>query len=175
MKRGVIVFLAESIMTQAVDDQNGIAADKEKIAQSDSTSKSIISNTEKYVPAENLELGSHPRDATEHEIATLTHVTDRIPIAAWIVILAGAAERATYFGVIAPWRRWTSSFCQSTLWPPRLTSSRELYAKPTWSSNTWSSWARPVHGDQHLQCLLPLLFPHPDGFRLAVGHLYRKV
>ncbi|KAL8980140.1 MAG: hypothetical protein Q9205_004699, partial [Flavoplaca limonia] len=93
-------------MTQPVDAQNGIVADKENIPQSDSTPNSTVPNTEKSVPAQNLELGSHPRDATEDEVATLPHVTDRIPIAAWIVILAGAAERATYFGVIAPWQNY---------------------------------------------------------------------
>ena len=177
MEKGVIDIPEESRMTQPVDAPNGVVADKENITQSDSTSNSIVPNTEKSVPAQNLELGSCPRDATEDEVATLPHVTDRIPIAAWIVILAGAAERATYFGVIAPWRAWTSSsawqFAASQ--PRSLTLSRELHAKPTRISNTWSSWARPVNGDQHLQCLLPLLFPHPDGFRLAVGYLYRKV
>lgn len=48
---------------------------------------------------------SYPRDATEEEIKILPHVVDRIPFAAWAVILAGAAERFTYFGVIAPWRK----------------------------------------------------------------------
>lgn len=109
VEKGVIDIPKESRMTQPVAAQNGILADKGNITQSDSTSKSIVPNTEKSVPAQNLKLGSHPRDATEDEVATLPHVTDRIPIAAWIVILAGAAERATYFGVIAPWRAWTSS------------------------------------------------------------------
>ncbi|KAL8836194.1 MAG: hypothetical protein Q9176_006455 [Flavoplaca citrina] len=104
LEKGVIDIPEESRMTQPVDAQNGIVADKENIPQSDSTPNSTVPNTEKSVPAQNLELGSHPRDATEDEVATLPHVTDRIPIAAWIVILAGAAERATYFGVIAPWR-----------------------------------------------------------------------
>jgi hypothetical protein len=44
------------------------------------------------------------RDATDDEIEKYPHITDKIPLSAWIVILAGAAERATYFGIIAPWR-----------------------------------------------------------------------
>ncbi|KAI1908922.1 peptide transporter ptr2 [Ophidiomyces ophidiicola] len=49
---------------------------------------------------------SLPRDATEEEIKTLPHVIDRIPFAAWAVIFAGAAERFTYYGVIAPWQNY---------------------------------------------------------------------
>ncbi|KAK0666769.1 putative peptide transporter [Cercophora samala] len=47
-----------------------------------------------------------PRDATEDEIATLPKVTDKIPFAAWAVIVAGAGERFTYFGLIAPWQNY---------------------------------------------------------------------
>lgn len=46
------------------------------------------------------------RDATDEEIDSLPHVMDSTPTAAWIVVLAGAAERFTYFGIIAPWRRF---------------------------------------------------------------------
>ena len=44
------------------------------------------------------------RDATDEEIESLVHVSDKVPFAAWAVIFAGAAERFTYFGQIAPWR-----------------------------------------------------------------------
>lgn len=44
------------------------------------------------------------REATQEEIDTLPHVADRVPFAAWAVVVAGAAERATYFGIISPWR-----------------------------------------------------------------------
>jgi hypothetical protein len=54
-----------------------------------------------------------PRDATEEEIETFQHVVDRVPWAAWIVIFAGAAERFTYFGVLAPWRGFNS--CLSSI------------------------------------------------------------
>ncbi|KAK4174684.1 putative peptide transporter [Triangularia setosa] len=47
-----------------------------------------------------------PRDATEDEIASLPTVTDKIPFAAWAVIVAGAGERFTYFGLIAPWQNY---------------------------------------------------------------------
>jgi hypothetical protein len=50
------------------------------------------------------ETSFQPRDATDEEIAILPHIADRLPFAAWIVIFAGAAERFTYYAVIAPWR-----------------------------------------------------------------------
>ncbi|KAF2185753.1 hypothetical protein K469DRAFT_738776 [Zopfia rhizophila CBS 207.26] len=49
---------------------------------------------------------SFPRPATEEEIATLPHVIDCIPFAAWAAIFAGAFERFTYFGLIAPWQNY---------------------------------------------------------------------
>lgn len=48
------------------------------------------------------------REATQAEIDSLPHVADKVPFAAWAVILAGAAERFTYFGIISPWRGMTS-------------------------------------------------------------------
>lgn len=77
------------------------------IAQTSSVSKSNASDAEKIVPPVATEDNNQPRDATEEEIKTLRHVSDGIPVSAWIVILAGAAERATYFGIIAPWRTST--------------------------------------------------------------------
>ncbi|KAK2751173.1 peptide transporter ptr2 [Myotisia sp. PD_48] len=50
-----------------------------------------------------------PRDATEEEIETLPRVADRVPLAAWIVIFAGSAERFTYYGVIAPWQNYVQN------------------------------------------------------------------
>ncbi|KAK4448499.1 POT family-domain-containing protein [Podospora aff. communis PSN243] len=44
------------------------------------------------------------REATQAEIDSLPHVADKVPFAAWAVILAGAAERFTYFGIISPWQ-----------------------------------------------------------------------
>ncbi|PSN66240.1 MFS general substrate transporter [Corynespora cassiicola Philippines] len=51
-------------------------------------------------------LSSLPRPATEDEISNLPHVVDHIPFSAWAVILAGAFERFTYFGLIAPWQNY---------------------------------------------------------------------
>lgn len=56
-----------------------------------------------------------PRPATDEEIKDLPHVTDRVPRAAWIVIFAGALERAGYFGIIAPWQNYLQN--------PRATGS----------------------------------------------------
>jgi hypothetical protein len=50
------------------------------------------------------------RDATQAEVDSLPHVADKVPFAAWAVILAGAAERFTYFGIISPWRTPSSIF-----------------------------------------------------------------
>ncbi|KEZ41454.1 hypothetical protein SAPIO_CDS7590 [Scedosporium apiospermum] len=50
------------------------------------------------------------RDATQEEIDSLPHVADKLPFAAWAVILAGAFERFTYFGLIAPWHIWLGRF-----------------------------------------------------------------
>lgn len=47
-----------------------------------------------------------PRDATNEESLLYPHITDKVPLSAWIVILAGAAERACYFGIIAPWQNY---------------------------------------------------------------------
>ncbi|KAK3332275.1 POT family-domain-containing protein [Cercophora scortea] len=49
---------------------------------------------------------SEPRDATAEEMARFPHVADRLPFAVWAVIVAGAAERFTYFGLIAPWQNY---------------------------------------------------------------------
>ncbi|KAL8996292.1 MAG: hypothetical protein Q9169_004178 [Polycauliona sp. 2 TL-2023] len=96
------------IGSEAMDAQpkESPVASKENITRSESIPNSIALNPEKSVPVPTLDHGTYPRDATEDEIATLRHVTDRIPLAAWIVTLAGAAERATYFGVIAPWQNY---------------------------------------------------------------------
>jgi POT family proton-dependent oligopeptide transporter len=54
-------------------------------------------------PNENVEF--QRRDATEEEIRSLRHIVDDIPSTVWIVALAGAAERFTYYAVTAPWRK----------------------------------------------------------------------
>lgn len=46
------------------------------------------------------------RRPTSEEISSLPHVVDKIPFAAWAVIFAGAFERFTYFGLIAPWQNY---------------------------------------------------------------------
>jgi hypothetical protein len=48
------------------------------------------------------------RDATQAEVDSLPHIADTVPFTAWAVILAGAAERFTYFGIISPWREFSS-------------------------------------------------------------------
>ncbi|TLD39696.1 putative peptide transporter [Venturia nashicola] len=65
--------------------------------------------TDKKIPIVETEQSPQliaPRDATDEEIALHPHITDQVPLSAWIVILAGAAERACYFGIIAPWQNY---------------------------------------------------------------------
>lgn len=77
------------------------------INETKSRDNSNTLNSGQVVPYPITQVNNQIRDATEEETKTLRHVNDRVPVAAWIVILAGAAERATYFGVIAPWRMLT--------------------------------------------------------------------
>lgn len=58
----------------------------------------------------------HPRDATEEEIQSLPHTVDSIPRAVWIVTIAGAAERFSYYAVSAPWRESDSNPFASHHW-----------------------------------------------------------
>lgn len=67
--------------------------------------------TETNLPDKNIPITEtthhfQPRDATASETSLYPHITDKIPLSAWIVILAGAAERACYFGIIAPWQNY---------------------------------------------------------------------
>lgn len=44
------------------------------------------------------------RDATRDEIESLPHVVDDVPYIVWAALLAGAAERFTFYAITAPWR-----------------------------------------------------------------------
>lgn len=44
------------------------------------------------------------RKATQDEIETLPHVVDSIPAVVWVALVAGAAERFTFYAVSTPWR-----------------------------------------------------------------------
>ena len=92
--------------TTASDEKAGAETD---VADAERTPRPTTASDEKAsAEAESADETFQPRDATEEEIESLPHVTDRVPVAAWVVVLAGAAERSTYFGIIAPWR--TSAF-----------------------------------------------------------------
>ncbi|MCJ1265026.1 peptide transporter ptr2 [Lobaria immixta] len=97
---------------EEADSQSG-AVDNEHVAEANTRSNSTALKKETIVPSVATEVINQPRDATEEEIKTLRHVSDRIPTAAWIVILAGAAERATYFGIIAPWQNYMQNARES--------------------------------------------------------------
>ncbi|KAF1984275.1 oligopeptide transporter [Aulographum hederae CBS 113979] len=66
--------------------------------------KSIITTTND--PTSSPSTTPLPREATPSELSTHPHITAPIPLSAWLVILAGAFERATYFGIIAPWQNY---------------------------------------------------------------------
>lgn len=45
------------------------------------------------------------REATEDELKNLPRVVDEVPSVVWIALLAGAAERFTFYAISAPWRK----------------------------------------------------------------------
>ena len=45
------------------------------------------------------------REATNEEIKHLPHVVDSLPTVVWIALVAGAADRFTYYAVTTPWRK----------------------------------------------------------------------
>ena len=47
------------------------------------------------------------RAATEDEIKTLRHVTDRIPLRVWLVAFIAAAERFTYWSTQVTWQNYS--------------------------------------------------------------------
>ncbi|KAF2262938.1 MFS general substrate transporter [Lojkania enalia] len=69
-------------------------------------------------PSNISEPPSYPRPATQHDLDTLQHTTDTIPLAAWSCIFFGAFERFAYFGLIAPWQNYMQN--------PRKADSRAL-------------------------------------------------
>ena len=44
------------------------------------------------------------RDATAEELSKYNLGIDRVPLSVWIVALAGAAERFTFYATTVPWR-----------------------------------------------------------------------
>lgn len=47
------------------------------------------------------------RVATKEELETLPRVVDSLPVIVWIALVAGAAERFTFYAVSTPWRMCT--------------------------------------------------------------------
>lgn len=45
-------------------------------------------------------------EPTEHELATLEHVSDRIPLAAWLIIVCEFCERFAFFGLTGPFQNY---------------------------------------------------------------------
>jgi POT family proton-dependent oligopeptide transporter len=43
-------------------------------------------------------------EPTEEQLRTLQHVSDKLPLAAWLVVAFSSAERFSYFGFTGPLR-----------------------------------------------------------------------
>lgn len=54
---------------------------------------------------ENAPIEQNRRNATAVEIETLLHVLDSVPFIVWVALVAGAAERFTFYAVASPWRK----------------------------------------------------------------------
>lgn len=70
-----------------------------------SSATASVREDKSYNSSLDLDLIEPRRDATEEELRTLPHVIDDIPLAVWIAAFVGAAERFTYYGITAPWRK----------------------------------------------------------------------
>lgn len=49
------------------------------------------------------------REATLVEIESLPHVVDSVPFIVWVALVAGAAERFTFYAVSTPWRKLSAT------------------------------------------------------------------
>lgn len=98
------------------------------------------------------------REATQDEVANLQHVADSVPAVVWVALVAGAAERFTFYAATTPWRKCQDSCQAVNSASPNLTLCRKLYTKwPRQSCcsgffRTWSS-----NRDKYFQCIFFLL------------------
>ncbi|KDB20058.1 hypothetical protein H109_07975 [Trichophyton interdigitale MR816] len=46
------------------------------------------------------------REATQDEVANLQHVADSVPAVVWVALVAGAAERFTFYAATTPWQNY---------------------------------------------------------------------
>ncbi|KAJ7468253.1 putative MFS peptide transporter [Mycena galericulata] len=60
------------------------------------------------------------RPPTDDELATLRHVSDKIPIGAWLVALIALAERFAYYGLTAPFQNYMQNARDDPLRPGAL-------------------------------------------------------
>ncbi|DAA72886.1 TPA_exp: hypothetical protein A8136_5330 [Trichophyton benhamiae CBS 112371] len=49
------------------------------------------------------------REATQDEVANLQHVADSVPAVVWVALVAGAAERFTFYAATTPWPLFVTS------------------------------------------------------------------
>ena len=54
------------------------------------------------VPIENLD----PTEPTTEEWSTLQHISDRIPLSAWLIVLCELCERFAYYGLSGPFQNY---------------------------------------------------------------------
>ncbi|KAJ6617094.1 oligopeptide transporter [Mycena sp. CBHHK59/15] len=59
-------------------------------------------------------------DEPSEEIATLRHVADKIPVAAWLVAAVALSERCTYYGITAPLQNYMQNARHDPLRPGAL-------------------------------------------------------
>ena len=73
---------------------------------------SNIQDVEKYgIPNADAELPIEPRDgerATEDQVKNLRHVADKFEKRVWLALILAMAERFSYYGISAPFRKSTT-------------------------------------------------------------------
>ena len=53
-----------------------------------------------------IQIDDEGREPTDHEMETLRHVSESIPISCWLVAIVELAERFSYYGLSAPFQNY---------------------------------------------------------------------
>ncbi|KAI5967306.1 PTR2 [Candida margitis] len=75
------------------------------LGEDDAEIKKSSSDEMNYID-DSLKEEDEGREPTEHEVKTLRHVADKIPMAAWLVAVVELAERFSYYGLSAPFQNY---------------------------------------------------------------------
>lgn len=65
-------------------------------------------------------LGEDGEEPTDHELAELRHIGDKIPLSAWLVAVVELAERFTYYGLTGPFQNYMQNKRDDPLHPGAL-------------------------------------------------------